>query len=311
MKAIRWILIIVALLLAAFSVVLYQAHARFQPFTESYHLAGGESASLSAGRLSYQWHGPTDGDIVVLVHGFSTPKFVWQNTIPALVDAGFRVLSFDHFGRGHSERPRVNYNRTHYVQELQELLDYLDIQAPVAMVGYSMGGANITSFAAQYPERVKQLILLAPAGFLPPYTGTFKQLSMPVIGEQMLILAGADRMTTKLHQAVEKDQISPETVQQFKTQFYIEGSAHALTSTLRHYPMYDLSEDYRLAGKTGISVTAIWGDADRVVPHAGAAEMKKRVPQLKLHTVTGAYHDFTFTQASEVNPLILQALRTP
>lgn len=311
MKTLQLTLLAVALLLVAFFVALHIAKGRYQPFTDAYHHSGGSSAKLAMGRLNYQWHGPADGEIVVLVHGFSTPSLVWQNTIPALVAAGYRVLSFDHFGRGHSERLAVAYNRKHYVTELQQLLDHLQITEPVSLVGYSMGGGNVVSFAATQPQRVKQLVLLAPAGFIPPYSGLSRVLSWPWIGEQLLTLAGAERLMAELLQASETGVITADTAEQFKTQFYIQGSPYALASTLRHYPMYNLADDYQQVGNSKLPVTAIWGDADQVVPYDGAAQMQQRLPQLDLHTVPGAQHDFTFTQADLVNPLILKALSTP
>ncbi|GAA5315415.1 MAG: bromoperoxidase [Candidatus Pelagadaptatus aseana] len=300
---------LVLLGLAALAVALFQAHQKYQPLTDTFHHAGGNSISLTDGRISYQWHGPEEGEVVVLVHGFSTPKFVWQNTVPDLVSAGYRVLTYDHFGRGHSDRPEQTYNRDFYVRELKELLDGLGLQQPLKLVGYSMGGANITSFAASYPERAKQLVLLAPAGFLQPYTGLFKQLAKPVIGEQLLTLAGPDRFVDALQTAVDNGLISADTPQQFATQFRVQGTPYALNSTLHNYPFYDLKDDYHQVGQSQIPFTVIWGDQDKICPIDGAIAMQQQVQQMQLKTLTGARHDFTFTQASRVNPLILEALQ--
>ena len=263
---------------------------------------------LPAGRISYRWHGPEDGEKIVLSHGFATPKFVWQNTIPDLVAAGYRVLSYDHFGRGHSERPLVTYDRDFYVNEMKHLLDALAITDPVTLVGYSMGGGNITSFAAAHPNRVKQLILLAPAGFLPPYEGSVKLLTLPVIGNWLLTMAGPDMLLNELHQAVADGRINASSVQTFKEQFYFRGTPHALTSTLRHYPMYNLEDDYRKVGEHQIKTTALWGDMDETVPITGAEKIRQLAPQLGLKILPGAAHDFVYTQADQVNPLILEIL---
>ena len=301
---------LVVLAAVALGIFLHRAHQNYLPMSDDYHHAGGDSITLSAGRISYQWHGPEQGEIVVLVHGFSTPKFVWQNTVPDLVQAGYRVLTYDHFGRGHSDRPQLTYNRDFYVRELQELFDGLGLKQPLNLVGYSMGGANVTSFAASYPERVKQLILLAPAGFLEPYTGLFKVLAKPVIGEQLLTLAGPSRLIKELQVAVDKGQISADTPQQFDTQFHIQGTPFALNSTLRHYPFYALGDDYQKVGASRLPVTVIWGEQDKVCPIDGAQPMQQLIPHMALKSLDNARHDFTFTQASRVNPFILEALQT-
>jgi len=59
---------------------------------------------------------------VVLVHGFSVASYCWERTVPALVEAGFRVLTFDLYGRGYSDRPDGPYNLDLFVRQIDELL---------------------------------------------------------------------------------------------------------------------------------------------------------------------------------------------
>ena len=59
---------------------------------------------------------PQKDKIVVLVHGFSSPQFVWDGIAELLVDAGYSVLAYDHFGRGYSERPRIKYDHNLYIR---------------------------------------------------------------------------------------------------------------------------------------------------------------------------------------------------
>ena len=76
----------------------------------------GEFVQLEDGVVSYYWKGPEKGDIVVLVHGLSTPKFVWDGNVDALVAAGKRVLVYDHLGRGFSDRPDIVYDGDLYIR---------------------------------------------------------------------------------------------------------------------------------------------------------------------------------------------------
>jgi pimeloyl-ACP methyl ester carboxylesterase len=64
----------------------------------------GEFIKISDGVVHYELEGPSNGDLVVLVHGFSAPFFVWDPTFKFLVNNGFRVLRYDLFGRGYSDR---------------------------------------------------------------------------------------------------------------------------------------------------------------------------------------------------------------
>ena len=75
----------------------------------------GDWVELTRGNIYFRWFNPeialgTKGTIV-LVHGFSTPSFVWGGLVNHFNDSGYKVLAYDHFGRGFSERPSGPYNK--------------------------------------------------------------------------------------------------------------------------------------------------------------------------------------------------------
>ena len=104
----------------------------------------GAWAPLEIGNLFYRWYFPdkevSNNEIIVLVHGFSTPHFVWDEMKEFFTNAGYTLLVYDHFGRCFSERPLVTYDQNLYVESLKGLLDHLDISQPINLIGYSMGG---------------------------------------------------------------------------------------------------------------------------------------------------------------------------
>ena len=120
----RWLLICIVILLLAvpYGVKLYG----LKTITSADLPAEGAWAELSQGNLYYRWHLPSpdkdNGETLVLVHGFSTPHFVWDGVKGFFLDAGYKVLVYDHFGRGLSERPAVIYGKALYVESLRELL---------------------------------------------------------------------------------------------------------------------------------------------------------------------------------------------
>jgi pimeloyl-ACP methyl ester carboxylesterase len=268
----------------------------------------GEFVQLADGVVSYYWKGPENGDIVVLVHGLATPKFVWDGNVDALVAAGKRVLVYDHLGRGFSDRPDTVYDRDLYVRELLNLLDTLQVTQPVNLVGYSMGGGNVIGFAAQYPQRVKKLVLIAPAGYVPSYKGLAALIFAPGLGEWLMTMVGKKEMLADIVEAVEAGKAPPDMIEKFEVQFQYRGYLDSILSTMRHYPMYDLSEDYASVGRLGIPVSAIWGTEDQVVPFSTSENVKQAIPHIKIFPIEGAGHSVTYAEAATVNNILVDLL---
>jgi len=68
--------------------------------------APGTFVDLPRGKTHYQWHGPEGGPVIVCIHGLTTPSFVFGPIAAHLAGRGYRVLTYDHYGRGYSYRPR-------------------------------------------------------------------------------------------------------------------------------------------------------------------------------------------------------------
>ena len=146
--------------------------------------APGRFAGLPHGQTHYRWSGPDDGPVAVCIHGLSTPSYVFAATERSLAGLGYRVLSYDLYGRGHSARPIGRQTSAFFIRQLRALLADEGIEGPILLVGYSMGGAIATAFAASDPKRVSHLVLIAPSGLLPVYDdwrGRF--WTLPVIGD--------------------------------------------------------------------------------------------------------------------------------
>ncbi len=123
---------------------------------------GGTYVKLSDGITHYKLEGKDEGELVVLVHGGRVPMWAWDKQAQSLTDAGFKVLRYDMYGRGYSDRPKVTYNRELYQRQLLELVDKLGLAKKFDLVGFSFGGATAVNFTAQNTARVRRLVLIAP-----------------------------------------------------------------------------------------------------------------------------------------------------
>ena len=250
---------------------------------------GGEYLATPLGVLAYRRQGPADAPVVILVHGFSTPKFVWDQVTPELVAAGYQVVSYDHLGRGFSERPSVAYDSSLYQAELAAIVE------------------NVADFAASHPSLVKQLILIAPAGYMGESSFT-ALLKVPLLGEWLTRVFGRTYALASIREEVAAGKAPRRMLSQFEQQLQFKGYTDSLLSTLRHFPMGNLQHRYRLVGETTIPVTAIWGTEDSVVPYAGATAMASDVPQLQLVTLVGGSHSITYSRPREVAAQLIVAL---
>ena len=98
----------------------------------------GSWIELSRGNIYFEWFLPKGNEeikgTIVLVHGFSTPSFVWRGLLDNFTNSGYKVLVYDHFGRGHSERPSVKYDKYLYLETLRELILSQEIQDKIRFI---------------------------------------------------------------------------------------------------------------------------------------------------------------------------------
>ena len=101
----RWFIKVLSGFLAAIILTLIATYAYYDPETDSLtdvvrQSTGGSFLKLPDGVVHYELAGAEDARTVVLVHGFSVPYYIWDPTCTALLQAGFRVLRYDLYGRG-------------------------------------------------------------------------------------------------------------------------------------------------------------------------------------------------------------------
>jgi pimeloyl-ACP methyl ester carboxylesterase len=110
---------------------------------------------VDGGRLRVLEDG--DGPAVTLLHPGIWDARVWDEQVPALVDAGFRVIRYDLRGFGGSSWPQEPYSD---VEDLRAVLDHLDVWR-TALIGCSLGGDVAVRFTLTAPERVWALVPVA------------------------------------------------------------------------------------------------------------------------------------------------------
>ena len=110
-------------------------------------------------RIHVTTDGPSDGEPVLLIHGFPETSYEWRYQIPALVDAGYRVIVPDTRGFGLSDKPRGRYSRAMLAADMVGVLDHFDVEQ-AAVVGHDWGGIIGFKLVIDYQDRVSRTALM-------------------------------------------------------------------------------------------------------------------------------------------------------
>jgi len=236
----------------------------------------------------------------------------WDSQVASLSAAGLRVLRYDMYARGYSDRPDVAYDRTLYRMQLLELLDTLELTEPVDLVGLSFGGSIAADFTAHYPGRVRHLVLCAP---IVAFTETGqnatyqKLLRIPVIGDFLLRTVVMQKYIERASYLFEPSEKANHYNELFQEQFGYKGGERAVLSMFRGDALGDYRDSYAAIGKQDRKVMLIWGTADSEISRSMIDEVREAIPHISFHSLEGVGHGLNFEASNELNKLLIDFLK--
>ncbi len=263
--------------------------------------APGSFTQLSQGITHYRWLGAGDGPVAVCVHGLTTPSFVWDPIAKGLGEMGYRVLVYDLYGRGYSDRPRGAQDCVFFTRQLIDLLADQGVTEGITLLGYSMGGTIAPTFAAERPGMVRHLVLLAPAGLghdLGPASRLLAQTGL--LGSWAMLSVYGRSMRRALEKDRSQKSSVPGIVDMQIGQLRHRGFLPAVLSSLRGALDADMEEAHRTVAQAGIPTLAIWAEQDEVIPVAGRETLEAWNPAAQQKVVPGADHSLPYTHDAEV-----------
>jgi pimeloyl-ACP methyl ester carboxylesterase len=246
----------------------------------------GAFVRLTDGYTHYEIAGPPTGHLVVLAAGFSVPYYIWDPTFKALAENGFRVLRYDYYGRGFSDRPDVPYTQEFYVRQLAELLDSLQVTDSIDLTGLSLGGSIVTSFAHAYPDRVRSLIYVDPSFRSPGPAPARNSFVWDFLSVLLTEPGWADE---QLGDFLHPEQF-PDWPDRYRVQMQYRGFRRARLSELASNTSMDQKEELERVGLHSRRVLVIWGKQDPVVPFDDSVALLEAMPRARLVAIDDSGH---------------------
>ena len=244
------------------------------------------------------------GPALLLVHGLSASHGNWEYTMPAFADR-WRVIAVDLPGHGESDKPDAPYTLDFHAGILRSLGRALDVDEAV-VVGNSLGGQIALELALTYPDFVRGLVLVAPAGgfgtAVRPLGWVLEPLAAPGLLRRLMpftlrrsffepsgpgFLARERALTQRL------------TGDDFPA--YARAVTRSLAGALRADPhrLEDLVQP----------LLVIWGRDDRMVPLAQSRRFVDRVPHARLEVFDRCGHVPMLECPAEFNRTLAEFLR--
>lgn len=257
--------------------------------------------------LYYEDHG--SGKPVVLIHGYPLSGASWEKQVPALLNAGHRVITYDRRGFGKSSQPTDGYNYDTFAEDLRKLLTHLALQ-DFTLVGFSMGGGEIARFFGRYGSSGARSAVII--GGVPPFLlktadnsegldgSVFEGIKKAVAADRYAFFTGFFKNFFN----TDVQHVSEEVV---RASWNIAAGASA-TASVACVPTWH--EDFRQdVARIDVPTLVIHGDADRIVPlEAAGARTAKLVRGARLVVINGGPHCVTWTHADAVNAELVKFL---
>jgi len=260
--------------------------------------------------LYYEDHG--SGKPVVLIHGYPLSGASWEKQVPSLLNAGYRVITYDRRGFGKSSRPVTGYHYDTFAEDLRQLITNLNLRE-FALVGFSMGGGEIARYIGKYGSKgVTKAVFISS---VPPFllktadnpegvdAAVFEGIQKAVAADRYAFFTEFFRNFYNTDQLLGK-RVSEEAV---RASWNVAAGASA-TASLACVPTWH--EDFRQdLARVDVPTLVIHGDADRIVPATAAGLRTARlVKGARMAVIKDGPHCVTWTHAEEVNRELLDFL---
>ncbi|MEU0335634.1 alpha/beta hydrolase [Streptomyces sp. NPDC006193] len=253
------------------------------------------------------------GRPVVLIHGYPLDGNSWEGQVPALLEAGYRVVTYDRRGFGKSSQPSTGYDYDTFAADLHAVVEALDLREAV-LVGFSMGTGEVARYLSTYgSERIAKAVFLAS---LEPYLEITDD--NPDGAAPLSFFQGVSDAARKDRYAFFSDfysdffnldenlgsRVSEGAV---RNAWNVAAASGAIASAAAPLAW---PTDFRAdIPRIDVPALIVHGTADRTLPiDATGRRFARALPSAQYEEIEGAPHGLLTTHTAEVNEILLAFL---
>lgn len=255
-----------------------------------------------------------EGRPVILIHGWPLSGESWKTQIPDLMEAGYRVITYDRRGFGSSDKPKTGYDYDTLTADLARLIDELAL-TDITLVGFSMGGGEVARYVLTHGEDKLHSVVFASSV-------TPMMLQGPDNPDGPLTKEKADTMTASL--TSDSDAFYDKFTKEF---FSVNGDGEMLITeeqrqealaickqsdptaaleAMQSFATTDFRNDLTLVT---IPTLVMHGDADSIVPFEGSGKRTHAaILHSELHVIANGPHGINVSHVDEFNRTLLAFL---
>jgi non-heme chloroperoxidase len=265
--------------------------------------------------IHYRDHG--SGKPIVLIHGYPLDGNSWERQEWALLQAGYRCISYDRRGFGKSSQPTTGYDYDTFAADTKTLLDHLALGEDVVLAGFSMGTGEVTRYLGKYGSSgVSKAVLF---GVIPPFLLQTDDNPKGVPGDvfegiKQQVLADRYKWFDDFFaNFYNTDVLAPERIGDAALRGSFQVAAGA--SPYASYACVDtwLTDFRQDLPKIDIPTLVVHGTADRILPFESTAARlrdEKLIADLTVVEIPNGPHNVGWTFPDECNKALLDFLKS-
>lgn len=248
------------------------------------------------------------GRPLVLLHGISNSGRAWGPQIPALIEAGYRVIVPDHAGHGASSKLSAPFGVGDLADDIEALLTQLGVET-LDLGGLSLGGMIALELALRHPARIGRLVV----------ANSFDKTATPAFQE---MAEGWAKIFERAHGPIERMEQSwpslvspafqktPEGIRTYQVWHGIAATTHgqSLAHVARGIASFDVSEQ---VARLAMPALFIAGSLDGMSLPEVSQLMAARAPHGTCAVIEGAAHISNVDSAGAFTSRLLDFLRLP